>query len=259
MFPQQVHQYLRAFFTENNCPILNEHDYYMIVQLTVDMDKKIMNRPYYWHYLESTDGEPNPAQLTLITDQNKIEEAIRGEIVHLGSPRLHQLFEVTRELGSYVQLFEVVQSVSSSSTLTPWLGINYKVSYFCDRTKEMLYSFGLNLMTATLIEDFQEMLKGKNFVSEMPEDIFCLPYIIKPIRGLERLNALIEEIILKDDHSWEEEAKKRWKMDQELLEHFYEELEDKPNSYEIEKKSLEEQYQSKIKIEIINGGLFYLQ
>ena len=59
-----------------------------------------MNRPFYWKYLESTNGEPSPAQLTFITDKNKLVEDIKGEVVHFGSPRLSQLFQVMKEMGS---------------------------------------------------------------------------------------------------------------------------------------------------------------
>ena len=105
MYPQQVHDYLVKFFEENECRILNNDGHYINVQLTIDMDKKIMNRPYYWKYLESINGEPNPAQLTLITDQNNLMEGgIKGEVVHFGSPRLSQLFQTTKELGAFVQM-----------------------------------------------------------------------------------------------------------------------------------------------------------
>ena len=30
----------------------------MTVQLTIEMDKELMNRPFYWHYLEKTGGRP---------------------------------------------------------------------------------------------------------------------------------------------------------------------------------------------------------
>ena len=36
---------------------------------------------------------------------------------------------------------------------------------------------------------------------------FNLPYIIKPIRALERLDGVIENCIQQDDHTWAEEAK----------------------------------------------------
>ena len=40
----------------------------MTVQLTIELDKELMNRPFYWHYLEKTGGVPNPMKLTFITD-----------------------------------------------------------------------------------------------------------------------------------------------------------------------------------------------
>ena len=101
MYPQQINGYLREFFKENNCQILKDHDHYLNVQLTIDMDKKIMNRPFYWKYVESTNDEPRPAQVTFITDKNKLVEDIKGEVVHFGSPRLTQLFQVMNEMGSY--------------------------------------------------------------------------------------------------------------------------------------------------------------
>ena len=57
MYPQQIHQYVRQFFNENNCTILRESEHFVQVQLTVEMDKKIMNRPFYWKYVESTGAE----------------------------------------------------------------------------------------------------------------------------------------------------------------------------------------------------------
>lgn len=43
-----------------------------------------------------------------------------------------------------------------------------------------------------------------------------------------------------------------------LLDQFYADQVDKPETYEIEKKALIDQYEPKINIEIINGGLFTL-
>ncbi len=260
MYPQQVHDYLVKFFEENECRILNNDGHYINVQLTIDMDKKIMNRPYYWKYLESINGEPNPAQLTLITDQNNLMEGgIKGEVVHFGSPRLSQLFQTTKELGAFVQMYEKVNKFEKNIILTPWLGVNYKISYYSDQTKEMLYSLGINLMTGNLIEEFQESLREVDLDPIMTEGVFHLPYIIKPIRALERLDLVIDNIVQQDDHTWAEEAKERWQKDQEVLEYFYTGIEKKPECYDMERKAMEEQYEARIKIEILNGGLFYMK
>ena len=262
MYPQQIHQYIRRFFKENNCEIIRENDYFINVQLTVEMDKRIMNRPFYWKYLESTGDEPNPAQLTLITDKNRLQEAIAGEVVHYGSPRLNQLFQVTKELGSFVQMYEKTMVQSGTQTiLTPWVGVNYKITYSSDRTQETLYSLGINLMTGAIINGFQESISGLNLESSISPNTFHLPYTIKPLRALERLDAVIENQIQHDDHTWAEEAKERLRKDLLVLEYFYRgiEDEDRPECYESEKKAMEEQYETRIKVEIINGGLFYLK
>ncbi|WP_107925000.1 YqhG family protein [Lysinibacillus parviboronicapiens] len=259
MFPQQVHSYLKQFFMENDCNILGEDACYLTVQLTIDIDKRIMNRPFYWQYVEATNGDPNPAQVTFITDHTALASNVRGEIVNFGSPRLNQLFQATRELGTFVQMFEKVEASREQIMLTPWLGVNYKVSYCCDRTKEMLYSFGLNLMTGMILEDFHEVLSKVEFDAIQSENVFHVQYIIKPIRALKRLDATIEAIIEQDNHDWAVQAKKRWQRDQRVLDFFYEDVEQKPECYEIEKKALQEQYDAKIKIEIINGGLFYMR
>ncbi|MFC5602815.1 YqhG family protein [Sporosarcina koreensis] len=259
MYPQQIHQYVRQFFIENNCDVLRENEHFIHVQLTIEMDKKIMNRPFYWKYLDSTGDEPNPAQLTLITDKSRLTESIAGEVVHYGSPRLNQLFRVTRELGSFVQMYEKAGGGTGGQTiLTPWVGVNYKITYSSDRTREILYSLGINLINGMIIKDFQESINGLDLESAISPNTFHLPYIIKPLRALERLDTVIENLITQDDHTWAEEAKVRQQRDIRVLDYFYEGIENKPETYESEKKAIEAQYETKIRIEVINGGLFYL-
>ena len=260
MFPHQIHDYLVQFFGENNCLILNDHDHYIIIQLTIAMDKKMMNRPFYWQYIESTNGEPIPAQLTFITDKNRLVEDVKGEVVHIGSPRLHQLFAITKEMGAFVQVYEqVTEKIGTQVILTPWLGVNYKISYCSDQTKEMLYSVGMNLMTGEVIDGFQASLNDIELDAKIAGNIFNLPYTIKPVRALERLDLMIDKMIQQENHTWAEEAKEKWLKDQEVLEHFYEGVENKPDCYRTEKEAMARQYEAKIKIEIINGGVFYLK
>lgn len=258
MYPDQVHDFLLQFFKENNCPILSENDHYVVVQLTEEMDKKLMNRPYYWQYVEATGTEPSPMQLTFITDKTKLQEDVKGEVIHFGSNRLKQMFKAVQELGSFVHMYEKIVS-DSQVIFTPWLGVNYKVTYYSDQTKETFFSLGLNLMTGIVREDFHDSIKEISFDVAKPDNVFNLPYIIKPLRGLERLDAVVDGVIANDDHTWAEEAKDRLQKSLEVLEYFYEGVEDKPECHEMEKKALEEQYAARVGIEIINGGLFYMK
>ncbi len=258
MYPQQIHSYLQQFFKENNCPILSSHEHYLIVQLTEEMDKKIMNRPFYWQYIESTGGEPVPAQLTLITNKNKLNQKVVGEVIHFGSPRLTQLFNVANEMGAFVCMYEPGRP-NQEAILTPWLVVNYKVSYYSHRTKEAIYSLGMNLMTGEVFKEFQESLFQKQLQSTIPQNTFRLPYTIKPMTAIDRLDKIIEDYILQDDHTWVTEAKEKWEKEKLVLEYFYEGVEVKPERYQMEQEALARQYKSKIKIDVVNGGLFYLK
>ncbi|WP_313237554.1 YqhG family protein [Sporosarcina ureae] len=259
MHSTEIHTYLHRFFKENDCEILHGNEHYLTVQLTIDMDKRIMNRPFYWRYIESVNETPNPAQLTLITDMQQLHNGMKGEIIHLGSPRLHQLFQVTKEMGQFVKMYERIEDTSEQLILTPWVGVNYKVSFTSHQTKEMLYSVGINLMTGAVVKEFQETISMLDLSDQSSEQVFHLPYIITPVRALDRLDAVITQIIEGEDLTWVEEAEKRWRKDQAVLDYFYEGQEPKPECYEMEKQAMEERFKPRISVDVVNGGLFYLK
>lgn len=214
-----------------------------------------MNRPFYWQYVETTGAEPHPSQLHLITDRNKSPDGIYGKIIHFGSPLLNNIFRATKDLGSFVKMYELAER----NTLTPWLCINYKVSYQCHRTKETLYSFGMNLINGEIWTEFHEYLCSLELSHENKQNAYCIPPIINPNRALSKLDETIQNLIQKDDHSWAEDAKKRWQKELEILDYFYQDEEQKNERYEIERKAIEERYKPRIQVEIINGGIFYIK
>jgi hypothetical protein len=259
MQQHEIHHFLERYFRANQCEIIENGDGYLITQLTIDMDKELMNRPFYWHYIEKTGGTPDPMKLTFIIKQTKETEKLKGERLHFGSPRLHQIFQSAQKRGSYIRLYENIQPLGQQfAPLHPWLGLNVKVSYQCDRKRDFLLSLGLHLISGTIVEQFQERLEQLKLTPKIPDYCFTMSPIIKPQSGLLRLEQYIRHTIEQDDHSWADEALKRWQEDLELLDHFYEEMEEKPECYYIEKEALEEQYKPRIHISIINGGLFYL-
>jgi hypothetical protein len=260
MQQHDIHQFLKGYFQSTECSILEEGNGYLTVQLTIDQDKELMNRPFYWHYLEKVGGEPNPASLTFITNEQRAPQDIKGEKVHFGSPRLHQIFQATRRFGSAIRLYEANVARSTHNTaLHPWLNMNVMVSYQCDHKRDYLLSLGIHLITGNIIEDFHELLKGQVLTPKIPDFTFTLSPIIKPKSGFNRLHQYIEKHIYEDDHSWAKEAKERWKQDLDLLNHFYEDIEEKPSTYDIEKKALQDQYEPRISVNVVNGGIFYLQ
>lgn len=258
MQQQEIHNFLVQYFQANECPILEINQGYMTVQLTIAMDKELMNRPFYWHYLEKTGGIPNPMQLTLITNQQQAPEKLRGETIHFGSPRLHQIFESTKNLSRYIRLYENHHNENQNTPLLPWLCMNVKISYQCDRKRDIFKSIGLQLINGRMVEGFHEHLLKIRLTPKIPDYSFTLSPLVKPKSGMLRIENYLRRLIEQDDHSWADEAKERWEKDLLLLDHFYEDAEEENESYETEKKALQEQYEPKIHISFINGGLFYL-
>ncbi|WP_332697927.1 YqhG family protein [Halalkalibacter lacteus] len=256
----QVHDFLERYFVANDSPIIENDSSYVKVQLSIELDKLLMNRPFYWHYLEKTGGEPRPMQVTFITDQNKVPEDLGGEQIHFGAPRLHQLFASTRELGGYIRLYENLNASGRQSIpLQPWLCLNVKVSFQCDRKKDVLLSLGLNLIHGQIVPQFYEKIRQKDLTPTIPDFCFKLSPLITVHSGLIRLQKMVQTYVENEDKLWAEEAIDRWNADLALLEKFYEDEEEKPESYHVEKQALQEQYEPNIHVAIINGGMFYIQ
>ena len=257
MQQQEIHNFLEKYFTANNCDLLENDKGYMTVQLTVDLDKELMNRPFYWHYLEKTGGVPNPMKLTFITNKPQVPEDIKGEVIHFGSPRLHQIFASTKNLAGYIRLYQNNQ-FPTQTPLIPWIGLNLKISYQCDRKRDVFHSIGLQLINGRMVEDFHDKLLKLPLNTKIPDYAYTLSPLIKPKSGVNRIQSLLTTRVEQEDHTWAEEARNRWQKDLELLHHFYEDEEEESDSFKNEKSALKEQYEPKVSIEIVNGGLFYL-
>jgi hypothetical protein len=254
----EIHNFLIRYFQANECEITENGPGYLSVQLTIELDKELMNRPFYWHYLEKTGGIPNPMKLTFITNPQIAPENLKGETIHFGSPRLHQIFQSTKKLSSYIRLYENHKHNNQQTPLMPWLCMNVKISYQCDRKRDIYKSIGLQLINGQMVEDFHDRLQNVQLTPKIPDYSFTLSPLVKPRSGMSRIENYLKSLIEQDDHSWADEARNRWEQDLRLLHHFYEDVEEENESFETEKKALKEQYEPKIKISFINGGLFYL-
>ncbi|WP_050615746.1 YqhG family protein [Bacillus testis] len=259
MQQHEIRQFLMNYFEANGAQIIVNHPAYLTVQLTIELDKALMNRPFYWHYLEKTGGIPNPATLTLITDPVQVPEGVKGETIHFGSPRLHQIFQSTNSLAKYIRLYELPSGQAQQQTpLHPWLAVNVKASFVCDRKKDVLFSIGLHLLTGRMVNDCHQKLKELQLTPKIPDFSFTLSPIIMPKSGMGRIDRYIRMQLAEENHEWAERAIQKWEADQRLLDHFYEDREEQDASYELEKEALRQQYEPNINISVINGGMFYL-
>lgn len=260
MQQSDIHKFLKRYFVFNGCELLTDEAGCLQVKLTVKLDKLLMNRPFYWHYLEATGGKPEPMTLTLITDQAKANLYPNGELIHFGSPRLHQILRSAQELGDSIRMYESINRTNTQSEpLHPWLCQNVKISFQSDRKKDFLLSLGLNLIHGQIVPNFYDVIQKLPLTMKIPDYAFTLSPLITPKSGFLRLEKVIRQFVSTEDKTWAKEATERWEDDLTLLDEFYEEYEEKPESYQIEKEALQSQYEPKIFVKTINGGIFYLR
>ncbi|GAY75209.1 conserved protein YqhG [Sporolactobacillus inulinus] len=108
----EIHDFLNRFFSSSECellPVADDHDQ-LKVKLTKAMDKLLMNRPFYWHYIEQIGAEPETAVLNF-RFSDRIQE---GEFIHSGSPRLHQILDASEK---WVAIFACIKSLQISCLL----------------------------------------------------------------------------------------------------------------------------------------------
>ncbi|WP_246590000.1 YqhG family protein, partial [Desertibacillus haloalkaliphilus] len=108
-----------------------------------------------------------------------------------------------------------------------------KVSFQCDRKKDVLLSLGLNLIHGQIVQQFYNKLQEKKLSPNIPDFCFKLSPLITVHSGLIRLQKMVQTYAENEDKTWAEEAVNRWETDLSLLEQFYEDYDEKPESYEV--------------------------
>jgi hypothetical protein len=255
----QMYQYVEKYLKTQECEIIVKDPAYIQTQLTVDVDKDIANRPYYWMFVERTGTEPQPLQLTLIFDQGKIDENIRGENIQFGCWRLHQIFQSAKRFGQFIRLYEEVSSSTSTQGLIPWLFINYKISFICDQKKDILYPLGFNLISGQILPNFDQILNQYQLTPKIPDYHFTLRPIFSLSSAISHIEQHIQNYLDDMDGAWAEESNQRLDEEVELLTSFF--TGSKDEQPETLQKRLEEveSYRPVIKVDPINLGLTYLQ
>lgn len=246
--------FLETYFKTHNCEILSNEEGVLAVQLTEDMDKTLMNRPFYWHYIKSIGQAGEPMKLSLITNPHKRDE--QGEWIHFGSPRLQQIINHLRTNEKYIKLFQTVHTTVNTA-LFPWLLTNIKISYKGKQKKDELFSIGLNLVNGLMKVDMMHLLEELP-LNKMISD-YCYPIspIIKLKSGYYRIEKVIDNYIQDQDHVWADEALQTIDEEIEMVEHFYTNENDHEQKLK-EVEAIQERYTPIITYEVINGGIVYL-
>ncbi|ALX48068.1 YqhG family protein [Lentibacillus amyloliquefaciens] len=249
-----LHTFLHDYFTAHHCEIVYSQNGMITVQLTEEMDRELMNRPFYWHYIKKMGHPGDPKQLTLITNPKKRDG--KHEWIHYGSPRLHQIVNHLHEHETYTKLFERIET-DKKQALFPWLVANIKISYQGRQKRDEMVSIGLHLVNGVMQLEMMEELQHKTMQNTISDYCYTISPMIKLHSGLKRIEKVLESYVDDQDHDWASISQKTMEEEIDLLRHFYREnAEEKEMQKEVDE--IKKRYSPYINFKVINGGLFYL-
>lgn len=254
-----LHEFLKSYFLTHNCDVTQKGHAQLSIALTEELDKVLMNRPFYWHYIKSIGKEGEPMDLSLITNPNEAEEENGdGEWIHFGSPRLQRIFAHLHENNKFTKLFQVIKT-NQHTPLYPWLLINIKISYQGKHKKEEIFSIGLQLVNGSMKVDMMRLLEDEALDLTISDFCYPLSPIIKIKSGFLRIESVIDDYIKNQSHEWAADSLTALEEELTLLEHFYvQDDEESIKQQEKEKEEIIERYTPSITYEAINGGIIYL-
>ncbi|WP_019122789.1 YqhG family protein [Brevibacillus massiliensis] len=238
MEQQQMRRFIETYLAAFSAHICESHPDYLTVKLPEAVDKDIGNRPFYWSWIEKMNMPPQPMILTFAFDPDRMPEGVRAELLHLGAGRLQQIFRSAQKHGRFVCMYELAPPVRQSSAkrrslpLVPWLGVNVKISFICDKKKDLLLYLGVNLHQPKVVFDFYPSVRKLALSPSIPDYFYTLDQRLTLEQAAEWIKQAVDETIEREDHRWAEFARERLAQELDILEAYYTQLTDSEGSSE---------------------------
>lgn len=245
--------FLHQFFKAKHCPILFLDNHRIHVQLSIEIDKALMNRPFYWQYIEATNQQGTPQQLAFTTNVNDAN-ATDYEWIHYGSPWLQKIYNYILKNNQLIHLFEVHQT-NIKTVLHPWLLTNYLITYDGKQRKEKLFSIGLNLINGTIATNMMNRLQSVHLAPNISAYCYITSPIITLQSGFLRVEQFIKKQIANENLDWAADSIKLMNKELNMTTYFYEENQ---QQLELETMAIKERLEPIIKHKVVQGGIVYI-
>jgi|SRR5699024_3181698 len=247
--------FVHSFFTANQCAVNELEQGVFQVQLTEELDKALMNRPFYWQYMTSMGKKGIPMELTLITEPQKRKQ--KGEWIQYGTRRLRQMEHYLQEQAQYTVLYQSIHT-TKKVMLQPWLVINYQLTFTGKHRKEKILSFGLNLINGMMTMNMMELLDDMSLQQTISNQCYTVSPLITMPSGMLRIEKQVVLFLEQQDDTWAEESIELLQEEVTILEHFYQDAQDE-NEKKNEIDSVTERLTPTIQHKVISGALVYLK
>lgn len=256
----EIKNFCKSFFVGTGCHIVEEGPYHMTVKLNIDTDKDIMNRPFYWVYVEKCGIPAEPKTLSIAFDDTRIPDSFQGELVTFGSARLHKIMESVAKRGRFTRLYQQdtgsTNRMLAAQPLIPWIGLQYNLQYVCDQKKNEIHSIGVNLFSGQIVRGFMDRIRHLPLGVKLPAYRHLLQGNLQVQDGIDRAELVMRQYLENEDMKWAIDAFERLEGELDILDSYY--TDNKTEEWEQRREELVRLYSPRINIDLINCGLFYL-
>ncbi|WP_304458897.1 YqhG family protein [Alicyclobacillus sendaiensis] len=235
--PEQRLSFCDRYFTSVGARTLLARPMYREYELPADVDKELIERPFYWMWVEATHQSVEPTVLRLAFDaeSHAREEARlnaeqpaapfswsakrRVELVDFGSPLFDRILLSAAQRGRIA----CVREGDAEREIVPWMMVNGVFAYTADLNREEWFSYAVCLDNLQIVDRFYERIQHRDFSGVPAPDLLrqSRHTVHEAWRHLQR--ALADHAAAQDD-AWAQEAMARLKGDLAQLSAYYESL-----------------------------------
>ncbi|TDL34602.1 hypothetical protein E2R51_02470 [Jeotgalibacillus sp. S-D1] len=223
-----------------------------LVHLNEELDRKFMNRPFYWHYRDATNQPGDPMTISIIketTDTMPVNAVVASPL----NPIFNQLIDAAHGETRWYKGYETVAAPSTNyAPLYPWVVIQGVLTTDPPGSPSYWKEAAISLTTGN-IKTGEEIFHYENLQANLPPQHVLTAPVIQFERAIHKLIGALEQL---GTELFKEELASAHSFN-EKMNPFLSALLDHANEREYE--HLNNLYQPKIRLNHPMGGIIYSQ
>jgi len=164
-----------------------------LVHLNEEVDRKFMNRPFYWHYRDATNQKGEPMTISVIKEEVEPlpPNAIKASPLN---PIFNQLIQAAHEETRWFKAYETVKSPSTNyAPLYPWITIQGQLSIDPPGSATHWIEAAISLTTGAVRTGNQLFLYAE-LKPELPNQHVTMASVIQYERAIQTLLVKLEQV-----------------------------------------------------------------
>ncbi|MDZ5712148.1 YqhG family protein [Jeotgalibacillus haloalkalitolerans] len=137
-----------------------------VVQLTEQLDRKFMNRPFYWHYRDALQQSGDPLQVMIVHSKSADEHKNIIQL-HPDHPIFQSIFDSAQNENRFYIAYEQSRTLTE---LFPWVIIHMTAEVVPPGSASIRFEGRISLTTGRILVQAQEEIEAQTLTGDRPND-----------------------------------------------------------------------------------------